>query len=110
VAFWLRRQIFIGSWLDRIFGVQTIADMFAKNPSGSALADPGLNTIFVRPSAILGASDRYVGATLFHEVAHLLTGASDGTFMSDLKIGWIQGWISGSDSVTQEIEKKCFPK
>lgn len=99
----------VGRILDRVFGQQTVGDLFAGNTAGTALADPRTNTIFIRPEAILNLTDKFLGATLFHEAVHLLTRKTDGELMRNLQIGWFRGLISGSESISEDIKKKCFP-
>jgi hypothetical protein len=98
----------VGRILDRVFGQQTVGDLFARNTAGTALADPRTNTIFIRPEAILNLTDKFLGAT-FHEVVHLLTRKTDAELMRNLQIGWFRGLFSGSEAISEDIKKKCFP-
>jgi RHS repeat-associated protein len=106
------RTGWIGRFLDRIFGVPTVGDVFAWMPGGDSLGDPRsgtIGTIYVRPEAILKMGDNYLGAVLFHEATHILTSRTHEDLMRSLSIGLIRGLISGSNSITEEIKKKCFP-
>jgi hypothetical protein len=57
---------------------QPVPSLSSKGCPQRVLGRPDLSAIFVRPTAILDAYDKYAEAILLHEVVHLLTMKSDG--------------------------------